>query len=97
MGNNLMLSYDLSQPNRNYSSLIELIKTLGSWAHVHGSVWYVNSSLTASTARDRLVRVLDQDDSIIVFDASNNDAAWQNLKPEVAALIMKQWSSRYAA
>lgn len=97
MGNNLIISYDLSQPNRNYSSLVEVIKTLGSWAHVHGSVWYVNSSLTVSQARDRLVRVLDQDDSVIVFDASNNDAAWHNLKPEVAALISSCWSARYAA
>lgn len=97
MGNNLIISYDLSQPNRNYSSLIEVIKTLGSWAHVHGSVWYVNGYLTASLARDRLVRVLDQDDSIVIFDASNNDAAWQNLKPEVAALIKTRWSARYAA
>lgn len=97
MGNNLVVSYDLSQPDRNYGLIIAEIKLLGGWAHVHGSVWYVKSSLSAAQARDRLVKKLDANDSIIVVDATNNEAAWHNLKDEVAAFIRQQWSLRAAA
>ena len=97
MGNNLIISYDLSEPSRNYSDLIQEIKTLGLWAHALGSVWYVKSPLSASDACDRLIRVLDQDDSLLVVDATNNNAAWKNLKPEVAAFIKENWLKRYAA
>lgn len=97
MGNILIISYDLSEPGRNYTNLIQEIKTLGLWAHTLDSVWYVKSSLSASEACDRLIRAIDQDDSLLVVDATNNNAAWKNLKPEVAAFIKENWLKRYAA
>jgi hypothetical protein len=97
MGNNLVVSYDLHKPEKNYQAIISEIKTLGAWAHVHGSVWYVKSALNAEQARDRLVKKLDANDSLIVVDATNNQAAWYNLDPTVAQFIRDHWALRQAA
>ncbi len=97
MGKNLIVSYDLSQPNRDYEILIEQIKSLGSWARVHYSVWYVDSNLSAEQARDSLLPYLDTDDSLFIVDATNNEAAWHNIKPEVAKFLKEHWPVRLAA
>lgn len=91
MANNLFISYDLNTPGQDYSGLIEEIKSLGSWAKVQKSFWYVNSTLTASQAVDRVWAKMDRNDSLIVVDAKNNSAAWQGLSDEVANFIKKQW------
>ncbi|MCJ8283942.1 CRISPR-associated protein Cas2 [Halomonas sp.] len=92
MANNLFISYDLNTPGQDYSGIIEEIKSLGSWAKVQKSFWYVNSTLTASQAVDRVWAKMDRNDSLIVVDAKNNSAAWQGLSDEVATFIKKQWS-----
>ncbi|EGR2272139.1 CRISPR-associated protein Cas2 [Vibrio parahaemolyticus] len=92
MANNLFISYDLNSPGQNYDNVIEEIKSLGNWAKVQKSMWYVNANMTATQARDRLKTKIDQNDSIIVIDASNNDAAWYGLSDEVSAFIRQKWN-----
>jgi hypothetical protein len=59
MGNNLHISYDLNVPGQNYEAVIAKIKTLGGWAKIHKSYWYVNSVLTAKQACDAVWAVMD--------------------------------------
>ncbi|NZA25072.1 hypothetical protein H0E84_01615 [Luteimonas sp. SJ-92] len=92
MANNLFVSYDLHNPGQDYSSVIEAIKSLGSWAKVHKSVWYVSSNLSADAAVTKVWAAMDRNDSLIVVDASNNSASWQNLSDEVAKHIQEQWA-----
>lgn len=91
MANNLFISYDLNSPGQDYSAVIDEIKSLGSWAKVQKSFWYVNSSLSASEAVDRIWAKMDVNDSLIVVDATNNNAAWQGLSDEVGNAIKNQW------
>lgn len=91
MANNLLISYDLNSPGQDYESVIEEIKSLGSWAKIQKSHWYVNSTLTASEALDRVRAKMDTNDSLIVVDASNNNAVWQGLSQEVSDQIRDQW------
>lgn len=92
MANNLIVSYDLFNPGQDYSRVIDTIKSLGSWAKVHKSVWYVNSSHTAAQAVDKVWAVMDKNDSLFVADATNNNAAWQNLNDKVSSHVRDQWS-----
>lgn len=46
MGNNLLVAYDLNTPRKDYDSVFNAIKALGSWAKVQKSVWYVDSQNT---------------------------------------------------
>lgn len=93
MARNLFISYDLYNPGQDYTSIIEKIKSLGNWAKVHKSVWYVNSSYTPQEALQKLRTVTDTNDSLIVIDASANEACWYNLSDEVAKHIKSNWSS----
>ena len=92
MANNLFISYDLNSPGQDYEAIFDEIKSLGSWAKVQKSFWYVNSRLTAKEAADRIRKKMDKNDSLIVVDASNNNASWYGLSDEVANHIQDQWT-----
>ncbi|WP_084615864.1 hypothetical protein [Solimonas flava] len=92
MANNLFVSYDLINPGQKYEAVIAEIKKLGSWAKVHYSLWYVNSSYSASDAVSKVWAVMDSNDKLLVVDATNGAAAWQNLSDEVANHIKDQWT-----
>ncbi len=91
MANNLFISYDLYKPGQQYDQVIAEIKTLGAWAAVHKSLWYVNSTLDAAQAVSRIWAKLDANDKLIVVNATNNTAAWQNLPDEVVNQLRRQW------
>ena len=91
MANNLFISYDLHSPGQDYDKVIEAIKGLGTWAKVQYSLWYVKSGLSASDAREKVWSVMDSNDSLIVIDATNNNASWNNLGQEVSDFIKKHW------
>ena len=96
MANNLHISYDLIDPGQNYDRVISAIKQLGSWAKIHYSYWYVDSVLSATQARDALVRALDANDSLYIVDSTNNDAAWHNVPDKVSQQITSHWLARAA-
>lgn len=91
MANNLVISYDLYNPGQDYAKVIDTIKTLGSWAKIHKSVWYVNSNHSAAQAVAKVWPVMDKNDSLFVVDATNNSASWQNLNDTVANNIKNEW------
>jgi hypothetical protein len=92
VANNLHISYDLFKPGQDYESVIEKIKELGSWAKIHKSYWYVNSSFTASQAVDHIKPALDTNDKVYVVDATNNVAAWNSLPKNVADHVKDKWT-----
>lgn len=72
-----MVSYDLSQPNRDYPKLIEKIKSIGaSWAHPSESVWMIDTNLSVGAVRDGLKTVIDKDDTLFVVEMTG---AWASL------------------
>ncbi|WP_419810259.1 hypothetical protein [Bacterioplanoides sp.] len=91
MANNLIISYDLNSPGQKYQAVADAIKSLGSWAKVQGSVWYVNSSYSASQAGDKVYEQMDHNDSLIVVNASFNDATWWGLSEEVGNHLKRNW------
>lgn len=91
MANNLHISYDLYAPGQDYEMVIERIKSLGSWAKIHKSFWYVNSALSADEAVKHIETVLDVNDKVYVVDTTNDIAAWNSLPSNVASHIMEQW------
>lgn len=89
---NLFVSYDLNAPGKDYSKVFDAIKSLGSWAKVQKSFWYVNSSLTADAAATKVWAVMDVNDSLIVIDSTNNSASWRGAIPsEVGKHMQDNW------
>lgn len=89
--NNVFISYDLHSPGQDYGTLYEGIKSLGEWAHVQDSVWYVSTEYSATRVISYLAGFIDSNDSLIAIDASNNESQWRNLTDEVASHIQRCW------
>jgi hypothetical protein len=92
MSNNLFISYDLNSPNQDYNAVIEVIKSLGAWASVQKSLWYVKSDKSAEQAAEIVREKMDANDSLIVMDTNNNDAYWYNVSEEVGKHIQEHWN-----
>lgn len=78
-----VISYDLNKPGQDYPDLYDEIKKLGSWCHPVDSTWYVVSNLSAAAILDRLIKVTDNGDAVIVTAASA-PGAWNGLSKEVS-------------
>lgn len=92
----IQINYDLKK-HKDYPSVFQAIKGLGSWCKPLDSCWLVHTSLDAVAVRDRLLRAIDYDDSLLVNTVSVREmAAWHNLKPEVSAWLKKFLTPAYA-
>jgi hypothetical protein len=91
VGRNLIISYDLVGTDRDYTPVIEIIKTLGNWAKIEYSLFYVNAAITAADARDVVWAKMRAGDRIFVADCTNNEAAWYGLADEVAQRMRTEW------
>lgn len=92
MANNLFLSYDLRDPGQDYENVIKVIKAQGSWAKIHQSYWYINSNFTAEQVATKVWSVMDDNDSLMVVDCSNNDAYWYGISDNVTKHLQKNWT-----
>ena len=68
-----LITYDLKQPDRNYTELYELIKTLAGenrWQHPLESTWMIKVDDTVSVdgITMQIREVMDAKDSIFVVD-----------------------------
>ncbi len=86
------MTYDLNTPGKDYESVINVIKSLGNWAKIQKSTWYVSSALTCEQAGKRVLAALDRNDSLMVVDASGNNAYWYNVAPVAAEFIKSNWN-----
>ena len=89
MKNNILVTYDLNKSGQNYYALIEKIKTLGAWAKVQQSVWYLHTSYSADEVLDHLTKVTDFNDSLFVTNMSS--ASWRGFPADVHQFIQEQW------
>lgn len=92
LGHNLLISYDLHEPTKNYVAVSEAIKKLGSWAKPNLSFWYVDSAYSAEQAARIVWAAMDANDKLIVVDAKLNTAYWYNLDSRVDAHIKSHWN-----
>ncbi len=82
MLNNILISYDLIK-TKDYTKLIDAIKSYGEWAKVLESVWIIKTNSTTEQVINNLIRSIDTDDKIIVLRLTN-DGMWYNLPPDVS-------------
>lgn len=90
MANNLFVTYDLIK-DKDYKAVHEAIQSLGNWAKVTESNWYVNSHHSASDAASIVKAAMDNDDKLIVINASDNTGTYYNLHKDVDLYLKEQW------
>lgn len=72
-----IISYDLTNPGRDYEALSNAIKSYGNWWHQTGSTWVIASDTTSSSAiRDYLKQFTDSNDKLFVAKLSGEWAAF---------------------
>jgi len=84
----LIISYDLSNPGRDYSVLVARIKEIGPWARLGGSAYLVASNEQPAQVRDALSPALDSNDKLFVGTCPA-PAAWKGYPDEVSRWIHK--------
>jgi len=61
------IAYDLNTPGKDYTSLIEQIKSYKTWWHHLDSTWFIETSYSATEVRDHLKQYMDSNDELLVF------------------------------
>ncbi len=87
---NYFISYDLNVPGKDYEGVIKTIQSLGGWAHVHKSLWYVSSPRTIDQVYAAIAPAFDKSDQFMVIQALN--AHWNVLQPDVENHIKSNWN-----
>jgi len=71
----LLVGYDLLNDSKDYSKLIDHLKTFDAWWHNLDSTWLVRTSKTASEVRDELKAYVDAKDHVLVIDVTGDNWA----------------------
>lgn len=74
-----IIVYDLCSPGRNYERLYEAIKSYNIWAHITESTWFIKTTESCVTVRDKLLSCMDTNDRLFVGELTGT-AAWRNIK-----------------
>jgi hypothetical protein len=88
---NLFVSYDLADPDKNFDVLAGEIQKLGTWAQMQPTLWYIHSTFSAEQASELLSKVITDNDSLVVVDASTNSVNWRNIADELTAPLEASW------
>ena len=83
------ISYDLTQPDRDYETVIAKIKELGSWAHPVKSTWLVDTALSMGDVKSLIAATMDSNDKLIVTICAKG-ATWQKLPDNVSKWIKER-------
>lgn len=88
MKNILIITYDLSAPDRNYEGILKKIKSYGTWAKISESSYLIKTDKTPESVRDQLLKTIDEDDKLFVGTLVA-PAAWYGLSEAVSNWILK--------
>lgn len=80
-----IVTYDLVN-RRDYSPLIDKIKSYRTWAHPLESVWIIITDESSSQIRDSLSEFIDGDDKLLVMKTTQG-ASWIGLGRNVSEWI----------
>lgn len=66
-----LINYDLHTPGKDYSALIDAIKSYGSWAKICESCWAIKANSICADIRSYLKKYIDTNDRLFVCAFSN--------------------------
>jgi hypothetical protein len=95
MANNLFISYELNQPEKNSDRVTDAIHSLGRPMKLHRSLWYVTGNFSSEDAASKLRESMNSNDILIVIDATSNTATCYNLSEDAAAFLDKYGITTY--
>lgn len=88
---NYIVAYDLNKTGKNYAGLIESIMAFPGWAKLQKSVWYVKSNLPIQEIFGALRAQMDDDDSLVVVNATNDQIIFYGISKEPSDCLDFCW------
>lgn len=70
------ITYDLHKPNQDYETLHDTIKSLGVYSKRFDSFWILDTSLSAAEIRDKIKKVIDSNDVLLVIEVRKHWASF---------------------
>lgn len=74
--NKIIITYDLRDPGKDYTSLINKIK-MYDYTKICESVWIISTSFDSKEIRNTLLNCIDSNDRLFVAELTGQ-AAWHN-------------------
>ncbi|PEX30043.1 hypothetical protein [Bacillus cereus] len=78
----MLITYDLIKPAQNYDALYKEIESLGDSIHPLESVWLVKTELSSKAILERLFKVADKNDTLLVTLFGRNGEYFAYLNTE---------------
>lgn len=67
-----LISYDLNEPDKDYSSIINAIKSYETYCRVLKSQWFIRSDKTAAEIEEHLLKHIDGNDRLLICEFGKN-------------------------
>jgi hypothetical protein len=94
MSYNLFVAFEARDPVREASLVLAAIEELGQAVRLFSTFWYVRSRLSSADAARQLWQIMQPDDTLIVVNASAEDAAAFNVDDTAMEWMQKRWHLR---
>lgn len=74
-----LITYDLHEPEKNYTALQNLIQSLGEANHCLGSVWLLQTRIGVNEVQSEVRKVIDENDRVIITEMTGMPRnGWMN-------------------
>ncbi|HUU39838.1 MAG TPA: hypothetical protein VMW42_02740 [Desulfatiglandales bacterium] len=83
----LLITYDLNNPDQDYSGFHDAIKCYGSWADLSESSYAVETDVKPTAIRDKLKEHIGKKDQVYIFTLTAPCAG-------MGSLEVKRWLSK---
>jgi hypothetical protein len=83
-----IVTYDLHSPGKDYTKLLDKLRSYGNYGHIQESTWLIFTDGTSLQLARELWQFMDGNDSLYVCEASNSARANLNTTDE--------WTNQYA-
>ncbi len=94
-----LVGYDLDKPDQDYKSLIEKLKSYGTWWHNLDSTWLIRAGDTVTTSglRDELKAQIGSSDKLLVMEVTGVSWASVGFTKEATDWLYKYVPAKAAA
>lgn len=72
----LLISYDLRNPEKDYSSFYNEIKNAGTWWHHLESTWLIRTNDDVEMLYSKLAKHIFKNDGLLIIEIQDNYSGW---------------------
>jgi len=75
----ILVNYELREPGRDYQPVHDYLQGFSGWIKPHPAIYLIKTSISVTTIRDNLKKLVHENDRVFVVDVSGSAWATYNL------------------